>query len=243
LDEGARARLFAELHELHERIDEHEVDLAHAVERLASFRVRWLEGLGERLVECAHLRAEVAAAIARTQTDDQQASVDADEAQSRARQAEREWEAVGAPSVPREPPDGDLKALYREAARRFHPDLASDPAECASRTEVMARVNAAYVARDADALRHILSSPDDRIEREQPGSDRQLLADVATAWRKLDDLERAFSSLKNSDYWLLLLEEEELAAEGRSLIEETRDALNVELIELRCQLDSAPSGP
>ncbi|MGO9873437.1 MAG: hypothetical protein ACLPVY_06520, partial [Acidimicrobiia bacterium] len=79
--------------------------------------------------------------------------------------------------------------------------------------------------------------------REQPGSDGQLLEEVATAWRRLDDLERAFSALETSDYWQLLLEEERRAAEGRSLIEETRRTLNAELMGLRHRLDGASSVP
>jgi hypothetical protein len=243
LDEVARARLFGELYDLRQQIEEREANLSDAMERLESFRMRWLEELGERLIECARLRAEVATAFAQSRSDDQQAVIDADDAQARAQQAVAEWEAVGAPSEPREPPDENLRALYREAARRFHPDLASDPDDCARRTEVMARVNAAYAARDAGALRHILSTPDDRIEREQPGSDRQLLADVASAWRTLDGLEQALSALESADYWLLLLEEKQAAAEGRSLIEETREILNAEIAELRHQLDGVPSGP
>lgn len=44
------------------------------------------------------------------------------------------------------------KRLYRELARRFHPDLAETAAELAYRTSVMAAVNAAYTAGDTQAL-------------------------------------------------------------------------------------------
>ncbi len=44
------------------------------------------------------------------------------------------------------------KRLYRELARRFHPDLAETAAELAYRTSVMTAVNAAYTAGDAQAL-------------------------------------------------------------------------------------------
>jgi hypothetical protein len=66
----------------------------------------------------------------------------------------------GRANLPRAAPSAELKALYRTAARRFHPDLAEDDADRERRTELMARVNAAYGARDADVLRHILDSPD-----------------------------------------------------------------------------------
>jgi chromosome segregation ATPase len=44
------------------------------------------------------------------------------------------------------------KRLYRELARRFHPDLAETAAELAYRTSVMTAVNAAYTTGDTQAL-------------------------------------------------------------------------------------------
>lgn len=44
------------------------------------------------------------------------------------------------------------KRLYRELARRFHPDLATSAVERAYRTTVMSAVNSAYAARDIDTL-------------------------------------------------------------------------------------------
>ena len=44
------------------------------------------------------------------------------------------------------------KRLYRELARRFHPDLAETAVEQAYRTSIMAAVNAAYEQQDIQAL-------------------------------------------------------------------------------------------
>jgi hypothetical protein len=44
------------------------------------------------------------------------------------------------------------KRLYRELARRFHPDLGRTAVDIAYRTEMMAAVNDAYAAGDAQAL-------------------------------------------------------------------------------------------
>jgi hypothetical protein len=44
------------------------------------------------------------------------------------------------------------KRLYRELARRFHPDLGQTAIEIAYRTEMMAAVNQAYAAADTLAL-------------------------------------------------------------------------------------------
>ena len=48
----------------------------------------------------------------------------------------------GDPSGPID--EKQLKRIYRQLARRYHPDLATDPAERAARNDVMARINDAY---------------------------------------------------------------------------------------------------
>lgn len=69
------------------------------------------------------------------------------------RQYKRIWD-VPPPRAfkpPPEPPspatEAQIKKLYRQLARRFHPDLATDDADRAYRTEMMAAVNTAYAAR------------------------------------------------------------------------------------------------
>ncbi len=53
-----------------------------------------------------------------------------------------------------------LKQLYRQLARRFHPDMAVDDADRDYRTQVMMAINAAYAAADLDRLEHLLLEPD-----------------------------------------------------------------------------------
>ncbi|WP_443055630.1 J domain-containing protein [Streptomyces sp. NBC_00690] len=50
-------------------------------------------------------------------------------------------------------PSEEARKLYRELARRAHPDLAQDEPERGRREEFITRVNAAYALGDAEALR------------------------------------------------------------------------------------------
>jgi len=68
-------------------------------------------------------------------------------------QFKRAWESPR-PSAPTPPPqpldaanEGEIKRLYRQLARRFHPDLALDEIDRARRTEKMTAINDAYAAR------------------------------------------------------------------------------------------------
>ena len=60
--------------------------------------------------------------------------------------------------------EANLKQLYRQLARRFHPDLGKSPEEREERTQIMMRINAAYQAGDLDALLEIQDMPDPTSE-------------------------------------------------------------------------------
>ena len=93
------------------------------------------------------------------------------------------------------------KRLYRELARRFHPDLAETAAELAYRTSVMTAVNAAFTAGDAQALYDLAGElePDElrelaQIETREARQLRERLMQCRRRRRKvarqLDDLRR-----------------------------------------------------
>lgn len=48
--------------------------------------------------------------------------------------------------------ENDLRLLYRKLARKYHPDTTTDPAEKARLTMIMAQINAAYRAKNAEEL-------------------------------------------------------------------------------------------
>ena len=82
------------------------------------------------------------------------------------KQYRRIWEkpAASAPLPPPQPPSPDteaeIKRLYRQLARRFHPDLAADEADRTYRTEKMTAVNDAYAARSLPELLALVQEPD-----------------------------------------------------------------------------------
>ena len=58
--------------------------------------------------------------------------------------------------------DLDLKQIYRELAKRTHPDLAADEADRAIRSQRMVDVNARYAQQDLAGLRRILQQLETR---------------------------------------------------------------------------------
>jgi hypothetical protein len=54
----------------------------------------------------------------------------------------------------------DVRALFRELAKRIHPDFAHDAADERHRTQLMAQANAALLRNDADLLHRMLHGHD-----------------------------------------------------------------------------------
>lgn len=76
-------------------------------------------------------------------------------AQASFEQAQRAQQA--APPRPIDPIDDlDLKTVFRELAKRSHPDLAGDEADRAARSARMQTINALYADRNVIALREVL---------------------------------------------------------------------------------------
>jgi hypothetical protein len=100
-----------------------------------------------------------------------------------------------------------LRRLYRDLARRCHPDLAGDHADRSRREALMQRVNEAFDAGDAEALRAMLleTEAEDPAFAERPIADRLAWAraELARLDRQLDQLRREMTEVQVSDLYRL----------------------------------------
>ena len=134
---------------------EREADLAQFRSQLKAFESRYLHRVGILYAELD----EIAARITEREVD----LYDSDSARRRAEQARQRAQethdaAFGADNEPEEfDPPPSLKTLFREVAKRIHPDFASDPAEQKHLTLLMMRANQAYSRGDADTLQRLLA--------------------------------------------------------------------------------------
>ena len=130
----------------------------------------------------------------------------------------------------------EVKRLYRDLAKRCHPDFAQDDAERRRREDLMLRVNAAFRDRDLVALRalHREAEADDPAFATRPARERLAwaIAEVARLDERLAELKAEATLLRASDVHRLwrryvagepvldALEddlEKRIAAEGRRL--------------------------
>jgi predicted nucleic acid-binding Zn-ribbon protein len=121
-------------------------------------------------------------------------------------------------------PSADLRSLFREAAKRLHPDFAKDEADRLLRTRLMAQANAAYSQGDAEALQRILdefgNSPES-VQGEGVGAELvRIIRQIHQARKNIAAIENELSSLRASEIAQLKQDAEAAQQEGRDLLAE-----------------------
>ncbi|MDA0180012.1 hypothetical protein OJ997_06875 [Solirubrobacter phytolaccae] len=209
--------------DLRDRLAELEVEHATLLTELEAFHAEYLRRVGVIDVQVQELQARLLAATG--------PRVDADAAQRRYRESTTALEAVPAPPGP--PPSEDLKTLFRDAAKRMHPDLQTDPAGRGHAEAFMKQLNQAYTAGDADAIGNLVrqweTSPYATAAPSGAAPTPALAAAVEQAEQRLEQT-RA-SSLAT------LMEQTFLASmQGRDLLQELRWNAEEELANVRLRV-------
>ena len=251
-DEAAYAAALADVASKRKRVAEMGANLARVTAELAQFELLCRAKVGDLLTDLQHagemidryreearrvraaLRGErepaeppEATAFA-TDADDADTLVDGDEDEpTDGRSDTDEGEPV------------DARRLYRDLARRSHPDLAVDDTDRLRRQERMLAINEAWARRDVAALRDIRH----QIEADAPDfASRPLAERAAWATRELDRLDREVSALRAE--WLALRRTDlhklwRRHEAGEEVFEELREQLESQLSREADRLDDA----
>ena len=158
----------------------------------------------------------------------------------------RTWQQPEEPPSPppAEPVDAateaQIKKLYRQLCRRFHPDLTQDATERAWRTKMMTAVNAAYAARSVVELQALAEKPD-RSPSAETGADEQRLAalrdKLQQIQRRLREVEQEIRELTNSPTMQMSLDVKFARRQGRDLLAEMAMDVEKDLARKRVELD------
>ena len=180
-------------------------DLELLRDRLGRFEATYHAKVGHLLVdlnrlrlECDEYRQRLAIRGATARTDE--ATIESDiERMFRGRRQDVEderaeadaWQRL-ADAQPDEPLDAEsaeeLRRVYRELARRHHPDLAQDADERERRERQMTRVNTAYRDRDIAALREMMALTPESDHQRTDKSPAERLAWATTELERLDGI-------------------------------------------------------
>ncbi len=201
---------------------ERELELANLHGELKAFEGRYLREVGVLYAELDALDASIAELAAMLERS-ASARKRAQDARKRADNADEAVHGEEA-KAPAFKPSAKLKSLYREAARRIHPDFARDDADRQRRTRFMAEANAAFSRGDAETLERILTEYQDGSDAtagEGVGAELiRTIRQIAQAKKRIEAIRQEMEQLRASE--LALLEQDCIAAEkqGRDLLAE-----------------------
>lgn len=231
----------AQLAQLESQLADRELELATLQAELAAFERRYLRIVGLRYAQLDQLEAEIAEYLAQREPE----NADAQDRAERARAHAQESSDAAGPAESfdgMEPfvPSDSLKRLYRDIARRMHPDMTDDPDEKKRRHSIMAEATNAYERGDEARLHEILaewdSSPES-VKGEGAGADLvRVIRKIAQVERRLKAITARITHLVESDLHQLKRQVEQAAKEGRDLLTEMAHSLDAQIEDARQRL-------
>lgn len=241
--EDKRAKLLT----LETDVAQRELDLATLQRELRAFEGRYFRIVGVLYRELDELEAQIAEAQARRNAQDPELRARAATARAKATDTANATSVVLRRSKDAESaPSERLKKLYREAARRIHPDLATDDKERARRNRVMADANRAYEEGDEAKLCAILeewhTSPE-AVEGEGIGAELiRTIRKIHQVERRLTDIAVAIAKLKASELYELKQKVDTAQADGQDLLAQMAAQLKTQIAQARTRLDALIAG-
>jgi hypothetical protein len=201
---------------------------------LKSFEGRYLRLVGALYAELDEWEAktvEIEASLKPSPAADQIA-------QEARRRAEETHEAThGEASKARDfQPSADLKSLFREVAKRIHPDFARDDADQQHRTRLMVQANEAYTLGDAETLQRIL---DDYQESSESVMGEGIGAELVRIIRQIHQAKKNIAFIDREEADLLASEIAQLKHDSEVAGQEGRDILGELAASLREQIAGA----
>ena len=224
-----------ELEEIEKQLIERELQLVSLRGELADFERVYIKNVGSRYAELDEIEAQIAEFHAARFPADVAAQTEAHGARSRADESHASATELTVKDTKRFSSSPSLKSLYREVARRIHPDLAVDDADRAKRQRLMAEANRAYENGDEERLRAILeeyeSSPE-AVSGEGTAVELvRIIRKIAQVKRRLTEIEAEQRKVMMSDLFELKRKVDEGAKQGRDILNEMASAIQSRIAE------------
>jgi chromosome segregation ATPase len=219
---------------------ERELELVDFRRRLGAFEGRYLRQVGALYAELDEWKARISELQARL-VPSATAQEEAQQAREQARKAYSE--AHGAASKTSDlTPSPELKSLFREVAKRIHPDLCRDASDLERRTRFMAEANRAYETADAEALNRILDEfhdGADAVEGEGIGAELiRIIRQISQAVERIAAIEAEMAGLRRSEVALLRAQAEEMESAGRDLLTELAAGVSEQIENAKHKYDA-----
>jgi hypothetical protein len=236
-EERELERKHAELAALEAELIPRELDLATLRAELADFERCYLQTVGVLYAELDEIEARIAEAEARRRPNDARAQ---DEAARARAQAAESSETVQSSAAPKPKPSEELKKLFREVAKRIHPDLATNDADRDRRQTLMAEANIAYENGDETRLGRILADWEanpDTVEGDGIGAELiRVIRKIAQIRKRLDDIDAVIQQLNTTQLCQLRGKADDAERQGRDLLTEMALQVEQQIVSAKARL-------
>jgi hypothetical protein len=231
-----------DLEKLEGVLAERELELATLRAELRAFDGVYFAKMAPKFARHDELVAQIAEARARRAPASSYVHARAADARRKAQESAEAATAAITVSKREFRPSEHLKGMFRDIAKRIHPDLATDDTSRAKRTELMAKANRAYEEGDEQQLRAVLdeweSSPD-AITGDGVAPDLiRTIRKIHQVTQRLPQIEAEIIELKSSDSYRLRNEVEAAKRQRRDLLGEMAYQLDTENTRLEGDLQT-----
>jgi hypothetical protein len=240
----------AELSILEDDLSLKELDLTTLQAVLEDLRRRYLRIVGVKLANLDGINAKIAEILSRLDPKDEEVKKEADRSRKQADESADATGSIAADEYEAEPfkPSDDLKQLYRDLAKKIHPDLAPNEQSRERRNRFMQEVNQAYSGRNEERLRSLLheweSSPDSVVGEGTGAELIRIIRQIASVHARIEAIGREMKYLKETELYSLKLRVDEAQDEGRDLFTEMAEEVdgriekaNTRLIDVNKRLE------
>jgi hypothetical protein len=211
-----------ELALLQAELADRELYLTNLRVEISAFERRYLRQVGALYAELDEWNAKIAELVAEDERTEEARSA---ATQARTQAAESHSAVQGEAAEASDfTPSAKLKSLYREVAKRVHPDLATDEADRRNREKFMKEANRAYEQGDVDEMRKILdeyeSSPETVTGAGVAADLVRVIRQIKQIRSRLAQIELEIASLVDSDIAQLKAKVDAAKGEGSELLTE-----------------------
>ncbi len=242
-EEEELAKKREELALLQADLADRELHLTDLRVELSAFERRYLRQVGILYAELDEWNAKFAEVVAEAERTEEARSA----ATQARKQATESQSAIGETAEAQDfSPSADLKSMYREAAKRMHPDLATDETDRRNRERFMKEANRAYEQGNIEEMQRILeeyeSSPE-TVKGTGVAADLvRVIRQIKQIRSRLAQIELEIASLAASDVAKLRAKVEAASVQGRDLLAEMAEDVKARVDVARRRFEVRSSG-
>ena len=245
-EEQELARKLHQQTALEAELADRELQSASLRAELGAFERQFIHLVGSRYAQLDELKAQIAERIAQEQPGNAECKATAQQARAKSNDSK----SVTGDQSPEKPqafqPSPQMKQLYREVARRIHPDLTSDANDRSKRQQLMAEANAAYERGDADQLTKILAEYEHRPEAvlgDDAGAGLiRTIRKISKAQNRVAEIENELQVLMRSDLYHLKLRVDQAEQYGHDILKEMTEKVERQIAQAKKFLESPQGG-